>query len=96
MRRLIYVGCGHFLLVIGILGFFLPILPGAPFVLLACGCYAKGSDRFHRILMENRWVGPSLQKWREQGSSPPWMKAVIGAMLAVSVISVTAAIWLYS
>ena len=44
----LFVGAGFLALAIGTAGIFLPILPTAPFYLLASFCFAKGSVRFLR------------------------------------------------
>jgi uncharacterized membrane protein YbaN (DUF454 family) len=65
--RIIFLGCGHLSLAIGVVGAFLPILPTTPFVLLAAYFYSKGSDRFHRWLYAHPKFGPILLDWRNHG-----------------------------
>src|SRR5688572_17560241 len=58
--------CGTLALALGILGVFLPLLPTTPFVLLAAACYARASVRAHGWLLNHRWFGPILRRWREE------------------------------
>ncbi len=61
--RALYLGAGFLALLLGALGAFLPVLPTTPFVLLAAACFARGSEYFHRKLLENRIAGPIIREW---------------------------------
>jgi len=61
--RMLYLIGGFLALFLGILGIALPILPTTPFVLLSAACFARGSERFHRKLMENKVTGPIIHEW---------------------------------
>ncbi len=63
VMRWLYLGIGIMALFMGILGIFLPILPTTPFVLLAAGCFARSSERFHNYLLSHRVAGPIIQEW---------------------------------
>lgn len=85
LRRMAYVGAGHFFLAVGIIGVFLPILPTTPFVLLAAFCYERGSPRFHALLLENRHVGPYIRNWKDHRSIPLRAKVLAVTMITTSV-----------
>ncbi|MBI2909507.1 MAG: YbaN family protein [Chloroflexi bacterium] len=51
---------------LGILGLVLPLLPTFPFLLLAAGCFAKSSPRFHSWLLNNRYVGRHIRDYGER------------------------------
>jgi len=51
---------------LGAIGVVLPILPTTPFMLVAAGCFAKTSPRFHRWLLDNRIFGPLIENWQTE------------------------------
>ncbi|MFQ5794338.1 MAG: YbaN family protein [Candidatus Bipolaricaulia bacterium] len=56
---------GTFFTGLGILGIFLPLLPTAPFLLLAAACYARSSERFYNWLLNNKWFGNQIRNYLE-------------------------------
>jgi uncharacterized membrane protein YbaN (DUF454 family) len=62
---LIYKAFGFLFLGLGFIGIFLPLLPTTPFVLLAAGCFAKSSEKWHNWLLANRVFGPMIRNWEE-------------------------------
>lgn len=86
MHKFFFVCCGHLSLAIGVIGIFLPILPTTPFVLLACGCYAKGSERFHVALLRNKWFGPLIKDWHEHKTISIRAKAIAILMIAANIM----------
>ena len=48
------------------LGVFLPLLPTTPFLLLAAGCFAKSSEKWHQWLISNRIFGPIIKNWHNK------------------------------
>ena len=61
----IYKAFGFLFLGLGFIGIFLPLLPTTPFVLLAAGCFAKSSEKWHSWLLANRVFGPMIRNWEE-------------------------------
>jgi uncharacterized protein len=64
---------------LAILGVFLPLLPTTPFLLLASACFARGSERLHGWLLNNKLFGTALRDF-EQGKGMP-LKAKIMALV---------------
>lgn len=69
---------GALALLLGIAGLFLPLLPTTPFLLLASACFARGSTRLHRWLLQHRVFGVYLRNV-EAGNGIP-LKAKIVAL----------------
>lgn len=55
--------CGWLCIVLGLIGALLPVVPTTPFMILALACFAETSPRFHKMLLNNRWIGPPLSQW---------------------------------
>lgn len=61
-----YKVLGFIFVGLGTLGLFLPLLPTTVFLLLAAGCFARSSDKWHRWLLSNRIFGPIINDWNEK------------------------------
>lgn len=82
--RAMYLGAGFLALFLGVLGAILPVLPTTPFILLAAACFARGSEHFHRKLLENRITGPIIFEWRMYRSIPGHIKRWVYVLMALS------------
>jgi len=51
MKKSVYLILGHFFLILGIVGAFLPVLPTTPFLLLTAFCYSKSNTKLHAWIM---------------------------------------------
>lgn len=80
--RWLWLITGHFLVVVGIAGIFLPLLPGTPLLILAAACYSKGSEKFEHWLLNHPKHGPVIRDWREYRVIPK--KAKIIALCALA------------
>ncbi|MBQ36239.1 MAG: hypothetical protein CME04_07605 [Gemmatimonadaceae bacterium] len=83
--RLLLLAAGTLALVCGVVGIFLPLVPTTPFLLLAAWCYARGSDRFYRRLLANRWLGPYIRNFREGRGLTLWAKVSTIAVLWLAI-----------
>lgn len=84
--------CGCLAVVLAILGVFLPLLPTTPFLLLASACFARGSDRLHRWLLNHGTFGQYLRNF-EQGRGIPARAKLLA--LAMMWTSIGYAVWRY-
>lgn len=83
-KKWFYVGIGSVSLVLGVIGIPLPLLPTTPFLLLSAYCFAKGSDRLHRWLMEHPQLGPPIEQWQTHKAisrSAKWLGSFSMAIL---------------
>lgn len=89
MKRSILVTLGLVAVGLGVLGIFLPLLPTTPFLLLAAYLFAKGSDRWHRWLLNHRHLGPYIHAFRNKTGLTKAQKIRMGASFtAVMAISI--------
>lgn len=65
LSKLFYLGVGWFALGMSVLGIFLPLLPTTPFLLLACACFMRGSQRMALWLLNHRWFGSYIRDFHE-------------------------------
>ena len=78
-----YKAIGFLFVGLATLGLFLPILPTTPFLLLAAGCLAKSSEKWHRWLLGNPTYGPLLRNWQERRCISYKMKIIAIATIIV-------------
>lgn len=57
LARYLLLACGWAALGLGAIGLFIPILPTAPFVLLAAACFMRSSERLHAWVVEHPTFG---------------------------------------
>jgi uncharacterized protein len=93
--RAFYNVAGTFFVFLGVLGIVLPLLPTTIFLILASGCYLRGSPRLYRMLMEHRHLGPYIRNVKEGRGMPLRAKVVtlvvLWASLAFSIHRLEAA-----
>jgi len=82
--RVALVLAGCVFVALGVAGIFLPVLPTAPFLLLAAACYARASHRFYNWLLNNRWFGPTILEWQRYRSIRHRTKLLAIGMMALS------------
>lgn len=63
LKRYLLISIAFISIALGIIGIVLPLLPTAPFFILALACFARSSKKFHQRLLSNHYVGPLLADW---------------------------------
>jgi hypothetical protein len=61
--KIILIILGFISLFLGIVGIFLPVMPTTPFVLLAAACFARSSEKFHKMLLNNKYFGDIIRNY---------------------------------
>lgn len=64
-------------LALGVAGIALPILPAAPFLLLAAYGFSRGSRRIHQWLVDPNSLGTGFAEWRRRGMVPTLGKVLV-------------------
>jgi len=82
--RVLWVLLGWFFVGLGIVGVALPVMPTTPFLLLAAGCFAKGSPRLHNWLMSHPTYGPILTDWYDYRAIPRRARWLAVTMITIS------------
>ena len=82
--RLVWTLAGLVAVGLGILGAFLPLLPTVPFMLLAAYCFARGSERLHRWLVNHPRFGPAIRDWQAHGAISRKAKIAAGVAIALA------------
>lgn len=83
--RIMWISFGFLMVAMGILGAILPILPGTVFFIIAAICFAKSSEKFYKMLIHNKYVGPHLQNYLEDKFIPIKTKIIIISSLWISI-----------
>lgn len=90
-RRIALVVIGTVALALGVIGIVVPVLPTTPFLLLAAACYARSSERLHRWLMNNRYLGEPIRDYRDRRAVKLHVKlyalVVLWAGIALSIVA---------
>jgi uncharacterized membrane protein YbaN (DUF454 family) len=97
MKRWAWFALGWVLVALGFIGALLPVMPTTIFLIGAAGCFARSSPRFETWLLDHKWFGPSLRRWRANRAIPlPAKMMAIGSMAggyAIFVYGVRPPLW---
>lgn len=89
--RVVFIVLTWICLFLAVLGLFIPGLPSFDFILLAVICAAKGSDKLHQMLVNNRYIGPILHEWKVNRKIPKKAK-----YMSTLSMSIAAAVMIYT
>lgn len=85
-KRHMLTAIGLFMVALGIIGAFLPILPTTPFLLVALACFSRSFPRLEAWLLDHPRFGPPLHNWRRSGAISGHAKAIAVASMALSYV----------
>jgi uncharacterized protein len=80
--RLLYLVLGWFFVALGVVGIVLPILPTAPFLLLAVWAFSRSSPELAEKIRNHPVAGPLVSAWQDHGVIP--LKGKILALLMMA------------
>ena len=67
---------GSFFVMLGAIGAALPVMPTTVFLILALGCFMRGSPERARRLLAHPRFGPTLQAWQRERAIPRRVKLI--------------------
>lgn len=75
--RLVWNAIGFLFLGIGIVGFIVPHMPGTVFLVIALGCFHRGSnEKVRHWMLNHKWFGKILTDWERDKSIPKPIKVI--------------------
>jgi len=92
-RRRLLFALGLAFTGVGAVGLVVPLLPGAPFLILAAGCFARSSPRFDAWLVAHPRFGPPVRRWRERGAIPLYAKWIAAVSMGLSYALIARSDW---
>ncbi|KRA99396.1 hypothetical protein ASD83_02400 [Devosia sp. Root685] len=97
--RFLYLVLGLLLLITGIIGIFVPLMPTTIFLILAAWCFSKSSRRLESWLLGHATLGPTIVNWRRHGVISPRAKLMactgMAAGFLIFLFAVHPAWWLF-
>jgi uncharacterized membrane protein YbaN (DUF454 family) len=92
--RAFWIVIGTALVLVGAVALIIPLLPTTPFLLLGAACYAKSSQRFHRLLKRSPVLGDYIRSYEGKVPLPFWVLVltivlVWSAMILTSIFLVS-------
>lgn len=81
--RWVYRVFGALAIVLGVLGYILPGLPGTVFILIAAYFFGQSSPRFYNWIMNHRAFGRMVRDFRAGKGIPKWVKIYAPLMIVV-------------
>ena len=85
-RRLLFAA-GHVCVLLGLLALLLPVIPTSPFLIVGAACYARSSEKFYNLLLQNKYCGPMIRQWERNRCIEKKFKLAALAVLAVAFAS---------
>ena len=68
LTRILFVSLGLIFLVLGIIGYVMPGLPGTIWLIISASFFVRSSDRLYNFVVGNRFFGPQVRTFLETGA----------------------------
>ena len=91
VKRFIFLSLGLLFLGIGIVGYFLPGLPGTIWLIIAATFFVRSSDRLYSFVVHNRYFGRGTKHFLETGQIPFRVKII--SLLSMWVFTISSLIF---
>lgn len=85
LKRMMLISIGTISITLGIIGIILPLIPTTPLLLLGAACWVRGSDRLHRRLLNNRWLGTYIKQYQDGLGIPFKTKVYVISIMWLSI-----------
>ncbi len=84
ITRAFWIVLGFIFVGIGIIGYITPMMPGLVFFLIATFCFAKGSRKFLRLIIGNKYVGQQILDFKKGKGMTMKTKIIAITMMLIS------------
>jgi len=91
LKKIIFFLSGLIFLVVGILGYVLPGLPGTIFLIISASFFLRSSDTMYNYVVNNRYFGKLVKTYFETKAMP--MKAKYFSISSIIIFSSISIIW---
>jgi uncharacterized membrane protein YbaN (DUF454 family) len=82
--RVVFLVLGWLCLALGVVGLFLPVMPGTVFILLAAFFFARSSQRVHDSIIRHPRLGPLVEDYQAGRGIPRPAKVLAVTMIIAS------------
>lgn len=77
VNRIFWFSMGFISMIVGLIGIPVPGLPTTPLMILAAACFARSSQRFYDLILDNKLFGHHVRNYREGRGIPRRIKPII-------------------
>lgn len=97
-RQAGFIALGCLMLLLGIIGAFLPLMPTTIFLICAAWCFGRSSPRLEAWMLAHPTTGPVIRDWREHGAMPRRVKWLACGGMAIGyalfIVAAAPSLWL--
>jgi uncharacterized membrane protein YbaN (DUF454 family) len=84
ITKTFWIVLGFIFVGVGIVGYITPLMPGLVFFLIATFCFAKGSRKFLRMIIGNKYVGQQILDFKKGKGMTVKTKILAITMMLIS------------